>query len=403
MIFFIFFLLGLVSVVFVTKPYFSCPAEENQEFDERSLRERVYQDRISELRHERLILDSVESVESVESIENELGLVYLSENQDRKSMPREAPNILGRSSMFFLLVPFFVLALAGVAYIQVGGFELLKVRGAEELLSFDPERDKAKIEEWIVRLSTNVIREPTESNTWYLLGHAYLKVGRYKLANGAFEEAHELFENNLNILSYWLQSRYLDSGTLDQRSRDIINKIGEIDPGHLAVREILGLDALKQGNTAIAITEFNKAISASNNVSHQISLAAVVGEARKRRGKINDGIRVGVKSDSGVPANSTVFVIARPVGGGMPYAVVKRPNQMLPFSVMVDDLVSMQAGRLLSEAESFEIAVRISQSGMAAPSKGDWLWVSRELTSQDYHANSIVEAGLTRANLMTLD
>ena len=65
-----------------------------------------------------------------------------------------------------------------------------------------------------------------------------------------------------------------------------------------------------------------------------------------------------------------VFVVARPIGGGMPYAVVRRPSWLLPFSVSLDDLVSMSPDRPLSQADGFEILVRLSASGLAQAEAG---------------------------------
>jgi cytochrome c-type biogenesis protein CcmH len=77
-----------------------------------------------------------------------------------------------------------------------------------------------------------------------------------------------------------------------------------------------------------------------------------------------------------MPQTATIFVIARPPGGGMPYAVVKRPALMVPFTVTVDDLVSMSEQRKLSMADEFEVVVRLSKSGTAMAEDGDWQWLS---------------------------
>jgi len=42
----------------------------------------------------------------------------------------------------------------------------------------------------------------------------------------------------------------------------------------------------------------------------------------------------------------------------------------------LDDLVSMSAERRLSDAERFEVIVRLSLSGNAMAEAGDWQWLS---------------------------
>ena len=86
---------------------------------------------------------------------------------------------------------------------------------------------------------------------------------------------------------------------------------------------------------------------------------------------------------------ATVFVVARPIGGGMPYAAVRRPAALLPFSVRIDDLVSMSDARKLSSAENFEIMVRLSSSGIAQAQKGDWVWRSQPLNGANLATNTV--------------
>jgi hypothetical protein len=53
---------------------------------------------------------------------------------------------------------------------------------------------------------------------------------------------------------------------------------------------------------------------------------------------------------------------------------------LLPFSVDLDDLVSMSADRPLSQVDDFEVLVRLSASGLAQAEAGDWRWKSEPLT-----------------------
>ena len=61
----------------------------------------------------------------------------------------------------------------------------------------------------------------------------------------------------------------------------------------------------------------------------------------------------------------------------MPYAVVRRPSWLLPFAVVLDDLVSMSPDRPMSQAETIEIFVRLSATGTAEV-PGDWRWLSSQ-------------------------
>lgn len=63
----------------------------------------------------------------------------------------------------------------------------------------------------------------------------------------------------------------------------------------------------------------------------------------------------------------------------MPFAVARRSVALLPFDVVLDDLVSMSEQRKLSQASEIEVAVRISASGSATAQEGDWSWRSGAL------------------------
>ena len=61
----------------------------------------------------------------------------------------------------------------------------------------------------------------------------------------------------------------------------------------------------------------------------------------------------------------------------------KTPAALMPFSVRIDDLVSMSDTRKLSSAEDFEIMVRLSVSGVAQAEKGDWVWRSQPFSGNE--------------------
>jgi cytochrome c-type biogenesis protein CcmH len=90
----------------------------------------------------------------------------------------------------------------------------------------------------------------------------------------------------------------------------------------------------------------------------------------------------------------TLFVIARPIGGGMPYAVVRRPAVGMPLTIRLDDAVSMNPAAPLSSAAEVEIVVRLSRSGTAMAHPGDWAWQSPAIRLADLGEPFMVRAAL---------
>ena len=151
---------------------------------------------------------------------------------------------------------------------------------------------------------------------------------------------------------------------------------------------------MQRGDLPQAIKFMNRALTATTSVERQIGLA---GAMRVLRGRMQSGspqVEVTITTQQAPVADATIFVVARPPGGGMPYAAVRRPAAMLPFTVLLDDLVSMSERRVLSAAEEFEVMVRLSRSGTAQAQADDWVWRSGTLTKQDYIAGKKLQAAL---------
>jgi len=86
-------------------------------------------------------------------------------------------------------------------------------------------------------------------------------------------------------------------------------------------------------------------------------------------------IRVEVSLDPAlveqVDPEQTVFIFARPVGGRMPLAAVKRQVKDLPLQIELTDAMAMAPQARLSMHEKVEISARVSLSGQPQPSAGD--------------------------------
>jgi hypothetical protein len=136
----------------------------------------------------------------------------------------------------------------------------------------------------------------------------------------------------------------------------------------------------------------NRAITASANIDRQIALAGAISVLRSRMEAADPRVAVQVSASTKAPDTAVVFVVARPPGGGMPYAAIRRPAAMLPFNVQLDDLVSMSEQRILSAADEFEVLVRVSNQGIAKANPEDWVWQSEVLDQQDLQNGKVLQA-----------
>jgi cytochrome c-type biogenesis protein CcmH len=183
---------------------------------------------------------------------------------------------------------------------------------------------------------------------------------------------------------YWLQARYLArNGALDDEGRAIAERVLAQRSNHPLVLEILAIDAYRRGAFREAVGYLNRALSSELGESQLQAMLAGLEQARAQMGPILPSVEISVSAAAELPAGATLFVIARPPGGGMPYAVVRRPAAMLPLTVQLDDTVSMNPDLPLSKAPAFEVVVRLSRSGTPAAQPGDWEWRSKALTAGD--------------------
>ena len=252
------------------------------------------------------------------------------------------------------------------------------LEGAENVMALDVQNDADELESWRTRLEAYLEGNPEDGQIQFLLGQVYLKQSKFDQAASAFARTHASSPGDINVRVYWLQSRFLAArGRLDDASRTLANEILADSPNLPIVLEILALDAVAQGQPSQAVAYLNRGLPGLRSGARIESFVGAISDLRKQFEL--PGISVNIEAEEPPPRGSTLFVVARPVGGGMPYAVVRRPGSLLPLEVRLDDLVSMSEARTLSSSEEFEVVVRLSRSGQAIAQPGDWQWVSEPI------------------------
>ena len=353
---------------------------------------RLYEDRLEELRGE--LAGGVARPEDQAVLEAELGASLLADfegDEEGASAGRKAGSWMGLAGVSAVLL---VLFAAGV-YQSVGDPAADGVAGAEALLALDPAADADGLNDWRLRLEERVDARPKDARSWYLLGHANLRLARFAASAEAFATAHGLHGDDPSIDLFWLQARYLAArGQLDGTSKTIAERVLASDPSQPLVLEMLAVAAFQEQAFGEAVTLLNRALSSDLAATQRANLQAGFEQARAELGDLPGSIDVAVAAGEPPPGGMTLFVIARPVGGGMPYAVVRRPAHLVPGTVRLDDAVSMNPALPLSSASVVEVVVRLSQAGTAMAHPGDWEWVSDPVTLAEAAAPRQLEATL---------
>jgi cytochrome c-type biogenesis protein CcmH len=312
------------------------------------------------------------------------GRVAASETSSGESTHHDLPSTLRKPANILLFSGALLVALALGVYTQLGSYGASKIQGAQVVLALSPENDSAELQSWQMVLNAWLADQPDDAPSWYLLGHAHLKLGEFDQAERAFAQAHVFAKADVLVKLYWLQSRYLSQqGALDVLSKQLAEEILAVDPNNQQVLEMLAVAAIAEGDAAAAITMLNRTLNTVAQPDRVRATVDAIEALRTSNALLTNAhaLRIEVNVADGVKVNpqDTVFVVARPVGGGMPYAVVRRPSWLLPFSVTLDDLVSMSPARPISKADTVEVLVRLSASGTAEANPGDWRWLSEPI------------------------
>jgi cytochrome c-type biogenesis protein CcmH len=379
-----FVVLALVALAFLVLPIFMRSSAHSTPTRGDSSG-RWYRSRLAELE------DDAADQQVRDEIKAELGAVLLAETPQASvqevgadsSIPAQA---LGRK--FLSIAGLVLVLLSAFIYSNLGEYGLPEIRGAEAVLELSAEANEADILSWQGRLASWLADNPDDAKSWYLFAHSQLKLSNFDEAAEAFANTNALVANDVSVKFYWLQSRYLaNKGVLDATSRRLAEEILKVDPSNDSVLEILAIAAISEGESATAIKLLNQSLSGLRDPRRQVATIQAIGKLRQTLSPQLPGLSVEVSASAEVDKTATVFVVARPVGGGMPYAAVRRPAALLPFSVRIDDLVSMSDARKLSTAGDFEIMVRLSASGIAQAQEGDWVWRSQPFTGKDLVKN----------------
>ena len=260
--------------------------------------------------------------------------------------------------------------------------DLQSMRGLEALA----ERLKAKLEQ-----------NPTDGVGWALLARAYVELGRHPEAVPIYEKAIQLRPNDAQLLADYADALgVLQDRKLEGKPEALIRQALKADPRNIKALMLAGTVAYNHKDYARAASYWEEARAnlppdidqgVIQELIDGIAEAKELGGVRqatekpvpvKPAGEAKPSLAISGQvtlapglATKGSPTD-TLFVFARAVEGPpMPVAIVRGAKKDLPFTFQLDDSNSPMPARKLSEAGSVVIVARLSQSGEAAPKRGD--------------------------------
>lgn len=240
----------------------------------------------------------------------------------------------------------------------------------------------------IAQLEAELKRDPNQIEGWQLLARAYAAEGRAAPARDALARAVKLAPDNADLLAEAAEARARASGgnRFDPEAVAMLERALSQQPMHQRARWFLGIaqrqarqpaEAAKTWEPLLAVvdaktgTPLREQIDAARQEAGLPPLPAAAATATAGQG-ITVKIELAPALAAQLPANATLFVIAREPGGSpIPVAVERLPATGFPLEVHLDDGDSLMPSKKLSALTQAALTARVSASGDATGQRGD--------------------------------
>jgi len=243
----------------------------------------------------------------------------------------------------------------------------------------------ANVDDIVGSLEDRLAASPDDVDGWILLGRSYQTMQRYDDAIAAFETAVELEQgqNSETLTALAIVLMEQSGGEMSQRSSSLFENALSLQPTNANALFYGGAAAAQRGNTVLAADRWELLMQQNAPPDIQELLQRKINEWRGLPppdiavASVSDGLSISLSLSaaamSDLPADATVFVIARdPAQPSPPIAVKPLRLAQLPTAVSLSDSDAMMQGRMLSGFAEFEVVVRVSLSGQPMAQSGDW-------------------------------
>ncbi len=382
-------LLSVVAILFVIYPVWkqfrdkvdtvvtSDPQRDNVE---------VFKDRLQELEQEVASGSLSQDDFAVLKTELEKNLLIDASTESRSLSSQSISTKQFMAASFIALMV--VVASLGL-YAKVGSAPALEV--ALNMFEDPFEGRQPTLQEAIDQLRKELELQPANPEGWYLLASTLMGQQDYQGALEAYQNTLAYLTPQdvqyATVMGQLAQSMFFVAGGMTPEVRDQVDKTLAAEPFEITALGILGIDAFERKAYRDAIGFWSKALINADAASAQ-SLQNGVERARNELIALGEDIsdiemplmaaipvKVSVSAEllAKVPAETPVFVVARPLEGGMPLAGVRLTAADLPAELVLSDANAMTPQARLSGYETVSVSARISLSGNVAPQPGDMI------------------------------
>lgn len=244
------------------------------------------------------------------------------------------------------------------------------------------------IEAMIASLAARLEAQPDDINGWKMLGRSHMTLGDYAAAVDAFRRAVDLTgsEDAQALVSLGEAILARDNSRIEGETSGLFETALKLEPNNATALFYGGIGALNRGDQALAADRWEILLGLNPPPEIQQILVQRIAEWRGEPPPVIEqptpeqpgvvvaaNVSVSASAAAALPAEATVFIIARdPAQPSPPIAVARRLLSELPGIVELGDGDSMIPGRTLSAFPEFELIARVSLSGQPVAQPGDW-------------------------------
>lgn len=206
---------------------------------------------------------------------------------------------------------------------------------------------------------------------------------------GLFDKAQNVYQQ-LNLVNpdqpyYIVQSLYCqvmqDEGKISDSVHSALQQLNDKYPAEKGILNLLALHAFQNEQFENALSYWQQLLQFAKSVtqSEQQTIQEAIRNVKSRLGLPSTSraiqVTVNLKAEfvEQLKPDDVLYVYAKQVNGPpMPVAVVKQAASNFPMQIQLSDENSMLPQLKLSDISRVKIGARISKSGQAIPTKGDW-------------------------------
>ncbi len=264
---------------------------------------------------------------------------------------------------------------------------------------------EAQIQEMVAALAQRLQKEPGNAEGWNMLARSYNALGRFGEAAQAYGQLVKLVPANATLLADYADTLAMASNrSLQGAPEQLIVQALAADPKNIKALALSGSAAFERRDYQGAVTQWQKIlllVPPESDIAR--STASSISEAQSQAGARPPAQTAGAGAALRPPApppaaavavagaevagsveldpalrakvadTDTVFIFARAAQGSpIPLAVLRKQVKDLPTRFVLDDSMSMAPDVKLSSVPMVVVGARISKSGNASPSAGDF-------------------------------